>query len=268
MQEQDMPDSGEIENLLAGKEALEGLKEDLAELDPSAGRLSRVDQAALARRITAQVGVLSPLKAAIGAQVSKENAARVQRALERLPRVTRALIYAQTRYNAASTVVTTPPPRAFDVVLTWRDAMLSTMSTLEALGHVSAPQAAHIRAGRGHLDAARDAVELTALFDDKWETVEPLQSLQSDPALRVTREVLATVQEAALRFIEAAEAADAQLPAETQVRGWEQTLRGLTALLEEDWDALRHAAEYAHKNKAIDVDLSQLASAYALSRRG
>jgi hypothetical protein len=39
-------------------------------------------------------------------------------------------------------------------------------------------------------------------------------------------------------------------------------------LLEQSWDALRHAARYAHDNDAIHVDLDGLASAYALSRRG
>jgi hypothetical protein len=39
-------------------------------------------------------------------------------------------------------------------------------------------------------------------------------------------------------------------------------------LLEQSWDALHHAARYAHDNDAIRVDLDGLASAYALSRRG
>jgi hypothetical protein len=61
---------------------------------------------------------------------------------------------------------------------------------------------------------------------------------------------------------------DALRPAEVQLRAWEETLKGLMILLEQSWDALRHAARYAHDNDAIHVDLDGLASAYALSRRG
>lgn len=261
-----MPDSGEVTDVLVGKEALEGLAGELAAVDSAAARVPRAELAGLVRRVLAAVVVLTSLQTKIAAEVSKTNAQRVQRASERLPRVARALLYAQTRYKAAQSDVELPA-RSIEEVQRWRAPMLSTLSTLETLGHVSAPQAAHIRAGRGNLDAARDAVELTALFDEKWATVEPLQSLQSDPKLRVTREVLAAVQEAALRFIEAAEAADAQRPADARLLDWEQKLRALITLLEEDWDALRHAAEYAHKNKAISIDLDDLASAAALTRR-
>jgi DNA polymerase III gamma/tau subunit len=237
-------------DVLVGKEALERVKAEVDKVDVTGLHVPRSERRVMVQLILARLVTLEGEVAGIVEELSAARGKRLKAAMKRLPDLCRAILYAQTRYQSAlASADDAAQERLIETVRRWRKPSFILLTQLVDLGYVDAKIAAHIRSGRGDADAAQDAVEMTTLFDEHKAAVELLQSIQSDPAKRITATDIAAQQEAAIKFMEAREAQDAHLPAEARRKEWARTVTALQALIDEDWDEVRLDAEFAFKHQ-------------------
>jgi hypothetical protein len=249
-----MPDTGSVvveeQELLVGKEAFARVEAAVAAVDVSGLRVPRTSRAAMVRVILARLVVLEGELAGILEELSARRGAALKAAVATLPDLCRAMLYAQARYRTALAETDDAEQERFiEIVRRWRAPSMRLMGQLVELGHVDPKVAAHIRSGRGNDDLADDAVEMSPLFDERWGVVEQLQSIQTDPAQRLTRADLAAHQSAALKYLEARKADDAHLPVEARRRRWADASAALQQLIDAQWDEVRLDAEFAFKHQ-------------------
>jgi hypothetical protein len=268
-QPEDLEQPASTEELLAGERALRDVSADLDALELKAVRVPRADRTPLIRRLIKTHASLTPKREQIRAELSAERGALVEAASLRLPTLCRAFIYAQVLYTSATRLNDEAQRHeTIESLATWRPVNMSLLNLLEVMGHVDTRTAAHIRSGRGYADMARDAIECSQIFLDKWSVVEGLQALQSASQPRHTRETLKTQQEAAFALLESERLSEQGKPLQERREHLGLTLAKLFQLIESDWDELRLAAEYAARvTKRPAAELNELASLHALARR-
>lgn len=133
------------------------------------------------------------------------------------------------------------------------------LDALAVFGAVASAEATRLRAGRGAADTIDDLVALAQLFERHWTTLEPMQPLHPNPALRLSPERIQTMKD---------DAASLRAASRAVTNAWRDPLMRAQHLLLTSWDRLRLTAAggYAWANQLEWADAGH-PSLFAIQRR-
>jgi len=163
---------------------------------------------------------------------AKAEGQAIGHAIDRLPRLAHAMFYVASRYATATGDTSRQELLAEAQEL--RSTGLQWMEVVEAAGAIPAGTTGNLRSGQGHLDTAGDLQSVAAHLVPLWPLLEPLQAMQPDPGLRLTRariDRMAVVGTQLLSILNP----NRETP-------WRRALIGTAALLAESYGLARDAA--------------------------